>query len=582
MNKYRRLSEKQDSKEMKQVFGCIADSYEKNKSGVKDALSKPLAHKSADIRNIQEWQYQQVLANSIEDNADTQTLSQVRKGITDSLAPIRSAIKDGFFNPVTNINTELDPNFYSQADIPISLSPYEATSFYSSGGIPQDIIDKKAYGLFTNGFGFKGEGWTEDECEEFKGYCETLEFEKHIGNGVRDSLVYGGGLVVPAMEDDTFHTYGMNLKALLANKKLRKGSVKYLWNADRWNSVLVPDYNISASDYLMPRSFYVPITGLDVATERMAVIRTKVLPYWGTLRQMGWGVSDMVSWIKSLLSYEILVNTIPIMAQQMSLIYFKLPQDGLIAQNGIAVAQELARFNSGEMNKASNINIKTINAVGEVVTVNRTYTGFSELVTILRQDIAAKCGFPESVLFHTQPTGFSDNQEDTTLKQAETIQRIATSVAPQLKPLMKILVASCFGEDSDQFKRADRLNICFESPIVLTNEEKTEQGKVFFEMLNNGTSAGLPLDISIEIAKQFVPDIEIDDSIIDRMKQEPLAEGEDPTEQGSSVEEFVNGNHSEGSAVNEFVQGKDETESEVANFVNGGSKDPAFQFIKGK
>ena len=44
-------------------------------------------------------------------------------------------------------------------------------------------------------------------------------------------------------------------------------------------------------------------------------------------------------------------------------------------------------------------NPKTINALGKVYAVNRTYTGYADLGQMLRQDLGAQTGIPEAALF---------------------------------------------------------------------------------------------------------------------------------------------------------------------------------------
>jgi hypothetical protein len=221
------------------------------------------------------------------------------------------------------------------------------------------------------------------------------------------------------------------------------------------------------------------------------------------------------------------------MAQQMSVMYRHIPLDGIIAQNGPEFAQSFANRMSQQMVEMSNIAPKTFNMVGEIRTIDRHYQGFQELVMLLRQDVGAKSGIPESVLFHSSPTGFSDNDSDTTLKQAEIIQSLGNKIIPQVSPLVKILVYGCFGPDSPQAELADQVRLSFGSPVVLTNEERTQAGVTFGGVLTAAIGAGLQPGDAIELAHSFTPDIELPKNLIDRLNAVPDMSEND---EGGSIE----------------------------------------------
>jgi hypothetical protein len=401
------------------------------------------------------------------------------------------------------------------------MSPNEVTAYYSNGGVAARIIDMKSQGILVNGYRFLCDNLTPADLEKLKEYADSVGFDKEFVNSVRDGLSYGGSLLVPALKSDNAISYSMSISELIKEKKLVKNSIERFWSADRWNAILIPDYNISAADYLMPRSIFVPITGKEVNTSRAAVIRPKQLPYWGTIRQMGWGISDMEGWIRSLLGYEMCIASIPIMAQQMSVMYRHIPLDGIIAQNGPAFAQQFAEGMSRQMVEMSNIAPKTFNMVGEIKTIERNYSGFPELVSILQQDVGAKADISHSVLFNTMSTGFSKNTDDISMKQANTVQNIGNKLIPQLQPIVKMLVYSCFGPDSEQAKYADMVRIDFDTPVVLTNEQRNAAGTVFASVLTANIGAGLQPADAIDLAHSFTPDIDMPDGLMERLRAVP-------------------------------------------------------------
>jgi hypothetical protein len=515
MPDFSRLSEIQGSG-LADVFKLI-DSSRQSASMASDS-NKPIPVSAGDTKAIQQILVEEIRSGIIADGFQFQTLSQIQES---TIQNVTRAVADGFFNPVNGIGSTSDPGYWNSAYTPISMSPNEVTAYYSSGGIPRIIIDKKAGGVMMNGFTFEGEGWTKEDLEKLKKHADELNFDQALEDSLRDGLSYGGSLLVPQLKDEDALTMQMSPEELSKQGRLKVDCLDRFWSADRWNAIMIPDYNISARDYLHPREIFVPITGYTVNTKRAALIKPKTLPYWGALRQLGWGISDMEGWIKSVLAYEICIASIPIMSQQLSLLFRVLPLDAVTSQNGAAYAQEIAEKTQLILSKASNVTPRTINAVGDIKVIERHFTGFEELVHILRQDVGAQSEISDTVLFNTQATGFSKNEGDTTLKQAETITKIGNKIIPQLQPVVKMIVYSCFGYDSEQGKRADKVRLCFDSPTVLTNEERNQAGSTYAAVLTAEIGSGAQIGDAHEIAKAFVPDIQLPQNILDRMSMEP-------------------------------------------------------------
>jgi hypothetical protein len=434
-------------------------------------------------------------------------------------------VMDGYYNAMTGQGvTGFDPGSFNLAYTPVSMSPNECTSYYSNGGLPSIIIDKKVKGAMINGYNFVSNdeetGLNEKERLQLKEYANKVGFDQQIEHTDRDGLAYGGAFLYPVFKKDRPDTFEMPVEQLFAEKLIEKDSIDYFVEGDRWNSVMVPNYNIAAKDYLSPDTYMIPLAGVRVNHERMAVVRPLLLPYWGALRQLGWGRSDFESYIQSILAYKILIASVPIMAQQMSLLVHIIPLDGIIAENGPAYAQGFAQNNNQLLRAWSFLNPLTINSYGELKAIDRSFADFDKLNMALRQDVAANSGIPESVLFHTLSTGFSDNSEEITYKQSETIRNINNAVIPSYKNIVKLLIASCFGPDSPQFERADTVRISFDSPDVITNEERGKMFEKFTSGINLLVTAGINVHDSVVMARKFMPEIEISEEIMNKLETE--------------------------------------------------------------
>lgn len=504
----------------------LQDTYKELASGAakiaQDSDAKAGAHSTATIESIKHLAYEQVKANIVEDGQSFLSLEEVKSSLHQKFA------QDGFTNPMANINTPYDTGYYNAAYTPVSMGPMEATASYSSGGLPQLIIDKKAKSVLLNGYQFdsKHKFWDSEKLRILKEYSDATSFTAKLVEALRDGFIYGGAVLYPAFKRDSVGSYQYSLRKLLKQGILGKDCINHWVSADRWNTVIIPEYNITVQDYLFAKSYYIPIAGLAVATERSAVLRPKQLPYWGAIRQLGWGVSDYEGYIKSVLAYQIMIASIPIMAQQMSLLLHEMPLDGIIAQNGIESARQFMKENDEQMRNWSMNNPKTLNSFGKVYAVDRTYTGYSDMGMMLRQDIAAQSGIPESVLFHTQPKGFSNNTEEVLLKQSEIIRMTQNSIIPMLRPATEIMAIACFGPSEELIANLPFLNLSFETPLVATETERSESAARYAASLSSLVQSGVPIKDAVNLLKQFFREVEITgdfEAAVEKREAENLA-----------------------------------------------------------
>jgi hypothetical protein len=432
---------------------------------------------------------------------------------------------DGFWNPMSGIGSVDDPGMYSYAYTPVSMSPQEATAYYASGGLPKVIIDKKSKGIMMNGYQFDGEGWDPGDLKKMHDYAELIGFGEAQTNGTRDGLVYGGSILYPRLKKDNSASMPMSVDELLQEGILEQNSIDHFVTADRWNCVLVPNWNVTARDYLHPETYYIPIGGVEVATERSAIIRPNMLPYWGMLAQMGWGIGDFESYISPILGYVIVIMSIPIMAQQMSILFHELPLDGILAMSGAdpnGPAATIIAQNNLAMRTWSILHPQAINSFGEVKAIERHYEGFKDLVMSLQEDICARAEMPVSTLFMSQPQGLaSDRGDDVGLKESAAIQKVGRTIRPQMKPVARMIAYSCFGPEyfaGDRAHLLETIGVNYDSPTIETPKDKAESGGKFAEMVNKFVASDIPVDAAIDLCRQFFPGVTIDEQIMARLR----------------------------------------------------------------
>lgn len=510
MSRFAEIADKCRDENFKKIYQ-IASGRIDPQEGVSDSNRKPVSFTNSEVEEIKDLQYETVKANYVADGG-FKTVDDLKKEVTiDTNKAIRSIMKDGFYNPGSGIGTEVDVGNWGRPYEPLLVGPYDASAMYSSGGLTQIIIDKKSRGLCISGYEFTSGAMESSELMELRDYAESLGFSSIIAQAARDSLLFGGSSIYPIFKGDNPVTTAMTFKQLLETKLLKRGCIDYFAEADRWNMTVVPDYDLSAKDYLNPSTFLVPISGIEVNSDRASFVRTKPLPYWSAIRQLGWGASDITGWAKSLIGYEIMAMSLPIMCQQMSLLVHTLPLDGIIAQNGVKAAKAWQKENEREMRDWSILNPKAINSYGEISVVNRNYSGFDSLIDAIRKDVAAKSGLPESLLFYSMPNGiFNKSEDDVMLKQSETIKLIQQVVAPCVQKLIPILAISYFGyRGQKDLEKYQSIKISFDTPVVSNPQKKADVALKMAQAIQLLYVTGFDKGAAVNIVSKVIGEVEM-------------------------------------------------------------------------
>lgn len=535
------LKETETNEHHKRIFEIIA-SHEQGSNETQDGYSEIILDSSelADIRDemyslVKDNLSQEEMTQSVSEMKDAmllKTQEKINTFISEQKQNLRlqknnGIVQDGFYNNVSGIGTYIDPGMDTQSFIPVSITPVEATSYYASGGVPARIIDKKAGCLSLNGVHFECDELSPDDLQRLEEYANECGFTAAYSQGITESLIFGGAAVYPVLHGDNPIRSQMSIRQLLLELP-EKDFIKYWVTADRWNCVFVPDYNITAQDYLYAKQIFIPLGGYRVNTGRMAMIRPRKLPFWAAIRQMGWSTSDFEGWIKDYESYEMMKMSLPIMAQQMSLMYHQYPADGLIIENGPEFVKEFFKKNEEEMRNWSILHPKAINSVGEIKILERTYTGYQQLVSEARLSLCSSASIPESILFAEKASGLaSDNKEDVTLKQSETIRLLFNNIEPSFRNCIELLVYSCFGKNSEQGKHARKVRIKADNGVVLSDQDKAQLATQFTQIAGQFVSMGVPLNKALEVANKCVPSVDLDKQLLDELADVGEAAGMD-------------------------------------------------------
>lgn len=505
ISRAQRITDKINDTYLKDVYAIIAKGA-KEHTLAGDSEPMLILPQSA-CEEIIDTSYEVVKARHLERFGKFQTPTEARQEMYLKIAG------DTLINQKNGIGTMADPSVYTQSQIPVMLGPWEGSSVYAPGGLPATIIDKKARGMVMHGASFKSENkevWTNDKIEQMEAAAEVTGFNDHVSDASADSFIYGGSILYPVFKNDSPTSYRRDLDKM----HLEKDCISRWVNTDRWNTVVVPSYIVTDRDYLRPRTIYIPQSALEINTSRIAMVKPKQVPYWVSLYNIGWAPSDMSGWLRAYYGYEITCQSIPVMAQQMSLILYKMPLDALNATIGPDKVKQLMQINEEKMAEWSAVNPKAVNMVGDVEVVDRTYSGFEQFVGAMKSNLASQAELPEPVLWHTPNKGFSDNTTESLLKQSETLQMKQRFLERCLGPCTEALVAHVFGTDSTEWEHRKELKMTFSKPVISTEKDLAEVGARFAASVSSFVNAGVSPDTAIELSSQFFPTVKVTDEML--------------------------------------------------------------------
>ena len=470
--------------------------------------STPILQLNANqVDELQALQYTEVQSRYIKAGIQTESIQEAYKGVEARIAGDSQLV-----NSKNKIGTLIDPSVYTHSNIPIMMGPYDGSSIYANGGLPTDIINKKSRGMVIQGAAFKGQEkfWDSDRIQRLEESAVTTGFNDAVSDASCDSFIYGGSILYPVFKGDTPGKMLQELK----NIALGKNCIDRWVSVDRWNTMIVPSYIVTAKDYLKPKSLYIPLSSLEINTSRVAIIKPRPIPYWVALYNIGWAPSDFTGWLRSYYGYAIVCQSIPVMAQQMSLVLYKMPLDALQATIGPDKVKKLMEINEEKMSEWSALSPKAVNMVGEVEVVDRTYSGFEQFVGAMKSDLASSCGIPEPSLWHTPNKGFSDNTTESLLKQSETLRMLQRFLERSMGPCTEALIAHTFGTDSEEWKHRDTIQMTFNKPVISTEKDLAEVGARFAASVSSFVQAGVRPDTALKLSEQFFPTVKITEEML--------------------------------------------------------------------
>ena len=388
----------------------------------------------------------------------------------------------------------------------IWISPAEASLIYSGKGIPELIIEKKSHSPLLNGIKIRNPKLEPKELDKVADDIIKHQFDMKIAEAIRDSLVFGGALFFPKFKKDSPATTYMSIANLVKYGIIGKDCIERFITLDRWNVVFTPDWNPLSASFQKPHSYFIPFLGSIVNGQRCSrVVTSPAAGYWGTMMTLGWGVSDIPGWIEAVLNYDAVMQAIPFMIKQMSLLARTFDTSGMSAMEGAALLDMMGEHNTIRNRETGPESIVNIDTIGDLKAISRDFTQVPELVRLLRQDIGARARYPEELIWSSERGAFSsgDTSDSAFEKQTENVRYTHLKVAQQLKEVVMIFVMNSLGTSDRILKALPYTTIEFDNPKLSNAKDRSEIAAKIGKSIFDSVAAGIPVPIAINMAQQL-------------------------------------------------------------------------------
>lgn len=398
-----------------------------------------------------------------------------------------------------------DPSRHMEVTPNLWLSPSDVVGITSQKGVPGVILDQKALQLFENGISINNSKLSEKQNEKIKEAIIETKFSSALVRAVYWSLAYGGSLIYPVFDGECPFTLGMDPIQLHYAGFIRKGCIERWVVLDRWSTIHVPQWNPTEKDFLHPEKYFIPYLGADLNGKRASRVITGALPgYFGNIMTLGWGLSDLIGWYMAAFSYNLIAETIPNMINQLSMVVRSVDMASLMSMNSVMDTEKILSEATAKMRESSVANDPiTMDALGELKTIDRRFDHVDELIRLSRQHFCAQAGIPEETIFSVERGSFSSGNivEGATARMQQNTRLLYHSISEGLRNVVNYLVVHALGTDPEILSVLKYNVIQFHDPRVIAADTKADifskVGDAVFQLV----SAQVPMAEALRLAK---------------------------------------------------------------------------------
>ncbi len=358
------------------------------------------------------------------------------------------------------------------------------SQMYVEHGIVQTLVDQPVDDAFRAGFEIKTNQLSPDEVEELMIYCERNQVIANIMQGIKWGRLFGGGGILILVSDQD-PAQPLDISKIGPDTQIEFRAID-MWELYFGLQNTVANLNVGGSmgSNLADQYDYY---GLPVHVSRVYRIEGKQAPSFIRPRLRGWGMSELERLVRSLNQYMKNQDVIFQLLDEAKVDVYRIKGLNSALMTSAGTANVAKRIQAANQIKNYN-NALTMDVGDEYEQKQMTFTGLAEMLTQIRQGVAADLKMPVTKLFGISAAGFNSGEDDIENYNSMIEGEIRNKNKFMVVDILQICCQKLFGTVIDD------LQISFNPLRILNAKEEEEVKDSQFARVMEVYSSGLIQD----------------------------------------------------------------------------------------
>ena len=359
------------------------------------------------------------------------------------------------FNPFTPQNSRLDTIFINTRWNLISNYRTVLSEAYAEYGIVQTLVEQPVSDAFSKGFDISTEQLDTSQKKKLETYLEKYQIVQKIQQALIWARLYGGGGIVIMTEQNP--SLPLDVSAINEDTPLDFVAAD-MWELYKDNYKV---WNPWDSDDDKKYSYY----GINLHKSRVFPIKGKEPPSFIRPRLRGWGMSELERVVRSINSYLKNQDLIFELLDEAKIDVYQLNgfNTAMLTAKGTKGAEERVRISNSLKNY---LNALILDTNDKYEQKQLSFNGLSDILTQIRQGVAADLKMPMTKLFGVSAAGFNSGEDDIENYNAMIESEIRSKVKYIVVSVLELCCQKLFGFIPDD------LTISFKSLRILSAEQE--------------------------------------------------------------------------------------------------------------
>ena len=359
------------------------------------------------------------------------------------------------FNPFTPQNSRLDTIFINTRWNLISNYRTVLSEAYAEYGIVQTLVEQPVADAFSKGFDISTEQLDSSQKKKLETYLEKYQVIQTIQQAIIWARLYGGGGIVIMTEQNP--SLPLDVSAINEDTPLEFVAAD-MWELYKDNYKVWNPWN---SDDDKKYSYY----GINLHKSRVFPIKGKEPPSFIRPRLRGWGMSELERVVRSINSYLKNQDLIFELLDEAKIDVYQLNgfNTAMLTAKGTKGAEERVRISNSLKNY---LNALILDTNDKYEQKQLSFNGLSDILTQIRQGVAADLKMPMTKLFGVSAAGFNSGEDDIENYNAMIESEIRSKVKYIVVSVLELCCQKLFGFIPDD------LTISFKSLRILSAEQE--------------------------------------------------------------------------------------------------------------